>query len=223
MGVLAALSLRVQGRRGQLNETATTTMEQFDISKMISEVEAYVGLPAGTIRPFFSEADHWVFVLKISSILETVLKSAIIARIDQSGPRFYGGLGALLLSGEVDEPWRSLIYRLPLSGDIGAIPLAKRYRLLDPPDEAFIREVLAIRNRYAHSITNHSKTALQIVSENKKIKIRSTRCAGGCTIPKNFMEWCTNQRSLTNGVRHSLVCLAGFGLRRARPVAYSLN
>jgi hypothetical protein len=142
-------------------------MEQFDISKMISEVEAYVGLPAGTIRPFFSEADHWVFVLKISSILETVLKSAIIARIDQSGPQFYGGLGALLLSGGSTEPWRRLIYRLPLNGDIGAIPLAKRYRLLDAPDEAFIQEVLAIRNRYAHSIANHSKTALQIVSENK--------------------------------------------------------
>ena len=59
-------------------------MEQFDISKMIREVEEYVGLPEGTIRPFFSEADHWVFVLKISSILETVLKSAIILRIHQA-------------------------------------------------------------------------------------------------------------------------------------------
>ena len=91
MGVLAALSLRVQGRRGQLNETATTTMEQFDISKMISEVEAYVGLPAGTIRPFFSEADHWVFVLKISSILETVLKSQSSPALTKVDPNFMAG------------------------------------------------------------------------------------------------------------------------------------
>jgi hypothetical protein len=144
-------------------------MEQFDISRMIGDVEKYVGLPAGTIRPFFSESDHWMFVLKVSSILETVLKAAILLRLDQRNPKFYGGLGAILLSYDSAEPLRDHIYRLPLVGEIGAIALAKRYGLLAREDEAFLKEVIAIRNRYAHSIANHAKTALQIVSENKDL------------------------------------------------------
>jgi hypothetical protein len=62
------------------------TDQSFDLGKMIGEVELYVGIPQGSIWPFFQAEQEWVFVLKTASMVETVLKSAIYGRIRVAEP-----------------------------------------------------------------------------------------------------------------------------------------
>ena len=139
----------------------------FDLSKMIAEVEGYVGLPAGTIKPFFSAGEEWVFVLKIASIVETVLKSAIIARVESNAATTTNPFARALMGATLSAPLRTHILRIPIGGDIGAIALAQNFDLLNHRDSDFVSAVASIRNRYAHSVVNHSKSAFEIVSENR--------------------------------------------------------
>ena len=110
----------------------------FDLSKMIAEVEGYVGLPAGTIKPFFSAGEEWVFVLKIASIVETVLKSAIIARVESNAATTTNPFARALMGATLSAPLRTHILRIPIGGDIGAIALAQNFDLLNHRDSDFV-------------------------------------------------------------------------------------
>jgi hypothetical protein len=139
----------------------------FDLSKMIADVEGYIGLPAGTIKPFFSAGEEWVFVLKIASIVETVLKSAIMVRVESNAAIAANPFARALMGTILSQPLRTHILRIPLRGDIGAVALAENFGLLDRRDGSFIDAVTSIRNRYAHSVVNHSKSVFEIVSESR--------------------------------------------------------
>jgi hypothetical protein len=139
----------------------------FDLSKMIADEEGYVGLPAGTIKPFFSAEEEWVFVLKIASIVETVLKSAIMVRVESNAAIAANPFARALMGATLSQPLRTQILRIPLRGDIGAVALAQNFGLLDRRDADFVDAVTSIRNRYAHSVVNHSKSVFEIVSENR--------------------------------------------------------
>jgi hypothetical protein len=141
----------------------------FDMGRMIADVEQHLQLPTGTIQPFFKTEEHWVFVLKITSIVETVLKSALFARIRRG--RYTGSFGGVLLepSHAEEKAFRNHLFRIPLNGDIGAIKLASGYDLIADKDEAYINTLASIRNRYAHSILNHSRSVIDIISENRDV------------------------------------------------------
>lgn len=144
-------------------------MAEYSLSTMIEEVEQALGLPKGAIRPFFQAEEHWVFVLKTASIVETVLKSALLARL-RPFPVFTGppsGIGSFLMGGDGDSALRDHIFRIPIKGDIGAVALARGHNILAKEDEDFIAELASLRNRHAHSILNHSKSVLEILSERK--------------------------------------------------------
>jgi hypothetical protein len=135
----------------------------FSIPSMIAELETRVGLPTGSIDPLCGEQPEWVFVLKVCSTVETVLKSAILLKMRPMRPIGLGMFG--LFAGVEEEPYKDLIFRLPLRGDLGALTLARNYGLISKEDEAFICSLASIRNRYAHSILNHRRSILDIISE----------------------------------------------------------
>src|SRR5688572_27436433 len=92
----------------------------FDLRQMIADVEQYVELPPGSIRPFLSSEEHWVFVLKTCSMVETILKSAIFLRVIPGSVPF-GGLGGVPMSFEQAKHagLRKHLSRIPLRGDAG--------------------------------------------------------------------------------------------------------
>jgi hypothetical protein len=140
--------------------------EQFSIPGMMAELEARIGIPQGSIDPLCGDQPEWVFVLKVCSTVETVLKSAILFKMRPMRPIGLGMFG--LFAGVAEEPYKDLIFRLPLQGgDLGALTLARKYGLISKEDEAFIGCLAAIRNRYAHSILNHSRSILEIISEGR--------------------------------------------------------
>src|SRR5687768_12032915 len=103
-------------------------------------------------------------------MVETVLKSAIFIRVIPGITRVggLGGLGGISLPGYEQARHSGLrkhLSRIPLRGDAGAISLAKSYGLLVREDEQFINALTQIRNRYAHSLLNHSKSVFDIIHE----------------------------------------------------------
>jgi hypothetical protein len=162
---------KAAGNKRRIRMEEPFDQRPFDINGMILEVETYLGLPANTIDPFFSAEDHWVFVLKTTSIVETVLKTALFNRVRPNGGTFggLGGLGGMLLASPPaeEQALRNHIFRIPLKGDIGSMSLARAYNVISKLDEDFIDELLSIRNRYAHSILNHSRPVLDIISERR--------------------------------------------------------
>jgi hypothetical protein len=63
---------------------------------MILDLEDYLSLQRGTLSPFFEAEDEWVFVLKTASIVETVLRTAIIQSLEkESSPVGSAGAGSV--------------------------------------------------------------------------------------------------------------------------------
>ena len=55
---------------------------EFDLAKMIGELENYLEFPPQSILSIFAHtSEEWVYVLKIASMIETVLKSALLLRM----------------------------------------------------------------------------------------------------------------------------------------------
>ena len=95
-------------------------------------LEEYIGLPEGILTRVFS-TDDWTFVLQIHGLLD--------AAVDH------------LVTSNLDEPTRSWVSRLDLqSGKGSKVSFGVAHGTLSSADQAFIRNLSALRAAFAHDI-----------------------------------------------------------------------
>ena len=155
-------------------------MAGYTIEKMIAELESLANLPAGSVGPLLvPESEDWIYILKGTAIVETVLKASIVRKMFPhiGRPLNLGDLFTIdnFYSNSVREKsLRRHVDNLLMGGKPGVISLAKNLELIDKVDESFILSILEIRNQYAHNILHHKRTILQIIKEkNGEAKIGS--------------------------------------------------
>ena len=97
-------------------------MTIINLLKDIALLEEWLAIPEGAIPPFREGEEQWVFVLKATATVESVLKSAIVKKMSGEPSRRggLGGLGGVIVEPETEPPYRETIMRLPLRGEPGA-------------------------------------------------------------------------------------------------------
>jgi len=111
--------------------SSITTMEEL-LERGRRTLEEYIGLPEGILTRVFS-TDDWTFVLQIHGLLD--------AAVDH------------LVTSNLDEPTRSWVSRLDLqSGKGSKVSFGVAHGTLSSADQAFIRNLSALRAAFAHDI-----------------------------------------------------------------------
>ncbi len=133
-----------------------------DIQQKLEAGEKRLQIPNGTLSDLHREPDY-IMVIKIIAALEPTVNDLIAGGLSKGGG--LGGVPNKITFAPVAD---FAADRLQLSGRAGKLELAQRLGMLDDKDVAFAGAVSAIRNRYAHNITNASRQFIDLVREAKK-------------------------------------------------------
>ncbi|RWY82395.1 hypothetical protein EHI44_24200 [Rhizobium leguminosarum] len=144
------------------DQAATFRMFMADIQQKLEAGENRLQIPNGTLSNLHREPDY-IMVIKIIATLEPTVNDLIAGGLSKGGG--LGGVPNKITFAPVAD---FAADRLQLSGRAGKLELAYRLGMLDNEDVAFAGAVSAIRNRYAHNITNASRRLIDLVREAKK-------------------------------------------------------
>ncbi|TAY18620.1 hypothetical protein ELH91_18415 [Rhizobium leguminosarum] len=133
-----------------------------DIQQKLQAGEKRLQIPNGTLSDLHREPDY-IMVIKIIAALEPTVNDLIAGGLSKGGG--LGGVPNKITFAPVAD---FAADRLQLSGRAGKLELAYRLGMLENEDVAFAGAVSALRNRYAHNITNASRQFIDLVREAKK-------------------------------------------------------
>ncbi|MGO6673000.1 hypothetical protein AB9E19_21310 [Rhizobium leguminosarum] len=133
-----------------------------DIQQKLEAGEKRLQIPRGTLSDLYREPDY-IMVIKIIAALEPAVNDLIAGGLSKGGG--LGGVPNKITFAPVAD---FAADRLQLSGRAGKLELAQRLGMLDDKDVAFAGAVSAIRNRYAHNITNASRQFIDLIREAKR-------------------------------------------------------
>ncbi|MFF0921708.1 hypothetical protein AB9F45_26170 [Rhizobium leguminosarum] len=133
-----------------------------DIQQKLEAGEKRLQIPRGTLSDLYREPDY-IMVIKIIAALEPTVNDLIAGGLSKGGG--LGGVPNKITFAPVAD---FAADRLQLSGRAGKLELAQRLGMLDDKDVAFAGAVSAIRNRYAHNITNASRQFIDLIREAKR-------------------------------------------------------
>jgi hypothetical protein len=123
----------------------------------VGELEAHLGLAAGTIWSSVSGTDAEV-IIKTYAIIEPVLNEVLRMRMFALG-------GDFKTLSEAQDSLESFIDSLAVRGRAGKANLARDLGFIADHDLKFIDDITTLRNRYAHDIRNLSLSVRDLCSK----------------------------------------------------------